>query len=55
MVKKRTAKLMDAQLLANMQALRDKIAARRKGKPIPTDIVEQVRAERDDELLAGIT
>ncbi len=42
--------VQDEELIADLRALRDKIQARRSGKPIHPDIVEQVRKERDLEL-----
>ena len=50
---KPTAQTFDAQLIARMKELRERIKARRNGKLIRTDIVEQVRAERDEELNTG--
>ena len=44
---------VDDQLIAQMQALREKIKARGSGKLIDNDIVEQVRTERDAELGVG--
>jgi uncharacterized protein (DUF1778 family) len=41
----------DEDLLDEMRLLKDEILARRGGELIPTDILEQVRAERDDELV----
>ena len=41
----------DNDLIADLRALRNRILARRSGQPIDIDIVEQVRAERDEELL----
>lgn len=38
-------------LMANLRALRAKILARRGGQPIDFDIVEQVREEREYELI----
>ena len=46
--------VVDARLLAQMRTLRERIKARRGGKLITTDIVEQVRAERDEELHEAI-
>jgi uncharacterized protein (DUF1778 family) len=40
----------DKDLIADLRALREKILARRGGRPIDIDILEQVRAERDYEL-----
>jgi hypothetical protein len=40
----------DDTLIADLRALREKILARRGGRPIDIDILEQVRAERDYEL-----
>lgn len=51
---KTTPQVIDAQLITQMRALREKILARRGGKLITEDILEQVRAERDEELLEGI-
>ena len=42
----------DEDLIANLRALREKILASRGGKLISLDIVEQVREERDRELLS---
>ena len=39
-------------IIAQLRALREKIKARRGGKLITLDIVEQVREERDHELLS---
>ena len=36
--------------LAGLDELHEKILARRGGRPLEIDILEQVRAERDDEL-----
>jgi uncharacterized protein (DUF1778 family) len=41
----------DDTLLDEMRALREEILARRRGEMITADIVEQVRSERDDELI----
>ena len=41
----------DAALLDDMNSLREEILARRVGKVITADILEQVRAERVDELI----
>lgn len=42
----------EADLIADLRALREKILARRGGQPIEIDtILEQVRAERDYELI----
>jgi uncharacterized protein (DUF1778 family) len=38
-------------LIADLRALRERIRDRRGGELIPLDIVEQVRQERDDELI----
>jgi hypothetical protein len=38
-------------LFEEMRMLRERIKERRGGKPFTTDIVEQVRAERDEELI----
>lgn len=46
---------IDAQLIAQMRGLRERITARRGGKLISADILEQVRAERDEELHERIT
>jgi hypothetical protein len=40
----------DDDLITDLRALRERILARRGGRLIDMDIVEQVRAERDDEL-----
>jgi hypothetical protein len=40
----------DDTLFDDMRALRERILARRGGKPIEIDILELVRSERDDEL-----
>ena len=40
----------DDTLLEEMRQLREQILARRGGKPIQIDILEQLRSERDDEL-----
>ena len=45
---------IDAQLIAQMRMLRESIKSQRGGKPLTADlldIIEQVRAERDEELL----
>jgi uncharacterized protein (DUF1778 family) len=42
-----------AELMADLRSLGERILARRGGRPIDLDIVEQVRAERDDEI-AGL-
>jgi uncharacterized protein (DUF1778 family) len=47
--------IIDAHLVAQMSSLGERIKARRGNKPIPTDIVDRVRAERDEELDAGAT
>jgi uncharacterized protein (DUF1778 family) len=39
------------KLIADLRALRERIRDRRGGALIPLDIVEQVRQERDDELI----
>ena len=44
--------IKDEDLIANLRALREKILASRGGKLISLDIVEQVREERDHELLS---
>lgn len=41
----------NGDLIAELRTLREKIKARRRGRLITLDIVEQVRGERDDELL----
>lgn len=43
--------ITDDNLIAELRALREKIKARRGGRLIQLDIVEQVRKERDYELL----
>jgi uncharacterized protein (DUF1778 family) len=43
---------VDEDLIAGLRALREKILRRRGGKLISPDIVEQVREERDRELLS---
>ncbi|MDQ6694370.1 MAG: hypothetical protein M3014_08095 [Chloroflexota bacterium] len=45
-----TDQIVDAQLIAQMRVLRDKVEARRGGKLITDDMVDQVRSERDEEL-----
>lgn len=40
----------DSSLLTDMETLNAKILARRNGKHLEVDIVEQVRNERDEEL-----
>jgi hypothetical protein len=40
----------DDSLLDDMRELHDRILARRGGKPIEIDVLEQLRSERDDEL-----
>jgi predicted TIM-barrel enzyme len=40
----------DTSILDEIQELRERILARRGGKPIEIDILELVRSERDDEL-----
>jgi hypothetical protein len=40
----------DDTLLDEMRELRERILARRGGKPIEIDALEQLRSERDDEL-----
>ncbi|MEO6458738.1 MAG: hypothetical protein ABIO92_10795 [Chloroflexia bacterium] len=42
--------VVDAELITQMQILRERIAVRRGGKLITTDVLEQVRAEREEEL-----
>lgn len=44
------AQIVDTRLVAQMRGLRERIKARRGGKLIDADIVEQVRDERDEEL-----
>ena len=54
---KPTAQVIGAQLIAQMQALRESIKADRGGKPLTgdlLDVIEQVRAERDQELALGL-
>jgi hypothetical protein len=51
---KPTAQTVDTQFLAQMRMLRERIKARRGGN-VSTDIVEQVRTERDEELLERIS
>ena len=46
-----TAQTINDELFEEMRTLRERIKARRSGKLITVDIVEQVRAERDEELL----
>jgi uncharacterized protein (DUF1778 family) len=41
----------EEDLIADLRALRERIRDRRGGELIPLDIVEQVRQERDDELI----
>lgn len=41
----------DTHLIEDLRTLQADILARRGGRPITVDIVEQVRAERDDELV----
>src|SRR5437870_4077513 len=48
------SEVIDAKLLDQMQALREKILARRGGEPITEDILEQLRVERDEDLLRGL-
>jgi len=45
-----TIQAIDGQLISRMAVLREEIKARRGGKLITTDFLEQVRAERDKEL-----
>jgi hypothetical protein len=45
-----TPKKQDDTLISDMRELRERILARRDGKPIDIDILELVRSERDDEL-----
>jgi hypothetical protein len=45
-----TPKKQDDTLISDMRELRERILARRGGKPIDIDILELVRSERDDEL-----
>lgn len=40
----------DDSLMDDLRKLHEKILARRSGKPIEIDALEQVRSERDDEL-----
>lgn len=47
---KPTAQTVDDHLITQMRTLRERIKARRGGKLLSADIVEQVRAERDEEL-----
>jgi len=41
----------DDSLIADLRALRRRIEARRGGKPIGPDVVQQTREERDRELI----
>lgn len=41
----------DTTLIADLRLLRERILARRGGQPITIDILEQVRDERDYELI----
>ena len=41
----------DVNLMADLRTLRESILARRGGQPITLDILEQVRDERDYELI----
>lgn len=41
----------DDNLITNLRVLREKILARRSGKPIDMDILEQVREKREHKLL----
>ncbi len=41
----------DEPLMADLRTLRESILARRGGRPITLDILEQVRDERADELI----
>ena len=41
----------DATLIAELRTLRESILARRGGQPLTLDILEQVRDERDYELI----
>jgi|GEM_PF-1311019 len=41
---------LDSDLMAEMRTLRERIHTRRGGELITADVVEQVRAERDEEL-----
>jgi uncharacterized protein (DUF1778 family) len=53
---KPTSQVIDEELIAQMQALTERFSAQRGGKPLTgelLDIVEQVRAERDEELATG--
>lgn len=47
---KSDSQVVDARLLSEMRRLREKIRARRGGELISLDIVERVRAEREEEL-----
>jgi hypothetical protein len=40
----------DPTLIADLRELRERILAERGGKPIEIDVLEQLRAEQDDEL-----
>ena len=46
---------VDRQLLAQVRELRERIKARRGDKLITTDVLEQVREERDEDLHESIT
>jgi uncharacterized protein (DUF1778 family) len=48
------AQTIDDSLLSRMDRLRESILLRRGGELLSTDIVEQVRAERDEELNGAI-
>jgi len=42
---------LDEDFIAGLQALQEKIKARRHGRPIDIDhVIEELRAERDDDL-----
>jgi hypothetical protein len=45
------AQANDDELFEEMRMLRERIKARRGSKLITDDVVEQVRAERDEELM----
>ncbi len=42
----------DATLIGDLRTLRESILARRSGQPLTLDILEQVRDERDYELIS---
>lgn len=44
----------DDTLLDEMRELRERILARRGGKPIEIDALELIRSERDDELIGEL-